>query len=150
MITDTEFQNRRDVMRVAPWLDMSLLRTELQVSLQTQLGSGGIAVGYVASFKEDMQAFCDGERERVPRCGSVTTFVHREILRLFPAARNDSTLGDAFSLVCSHIMQIGTWRSYERGAGSQDTPPEAPYRINPNIGVEDEHEYDEYDDEEEY
>ena len=144
-------------MRVAPWLDMSLLRTELQVSLQTQLGSGGIAVGYNAAYKEDMQAFCEGERERVPRCGSVTTFVHREILRLFPVARNDSTLGDAFTLVCSHIMQIGNWRSYERSNESQETPPEAPYRANPNLRSPDEdegegehHEFDEYDDEEEY
>ena len=76
MITDIEFQNRRDVMRVAPWLDMPLLRTQLKTILQGQLDDryNGFMNGYVKTYREDMQSFCNGERDRIPRC---TSTVHK-------------------------------------------------------------------------
>jgi hypothetical protein len=154
MITDIQFQNRRDVMRVAPWLDMPLLRTHLKTILQTQLnGNSGFMEGFVGTYREDMQSFCDGDRARIPRCGAAVRFVREQVLRLFPTTASDSIGGvDPGNLICTHIMQVGTWRGYDRGNEVQETPGESPHRINPNIAPTEteDYEYDEYEEEEEF
>jgi len=155
MITDIEFQNRRDVMRLAPWLDMPLLRTRLRDVLRAQLEDNhhGFLGGYVKAYRDDMKSFCDGERDRIPRCSSAVEFLQTKIPDIFPAAA-DRLRFEATNLICTHIMQIGMWRNHERGAEPQETPGETPHRTNPLLeeGPQDyDEEYnEEYDDEEEY
>lgn len=152
MITDIEFQNRRDVMRVAPWLDMPLLRTQLKAILQAQLDDKrrGFMNGYVKAYQEDMQSFCNGERDRIPRCTSVVQFIRNKMAEIFPSTAIDAALGEATALICTHIMQVRVWRVTDRGAGMEETPGETPYRISPALEDEDDGENYEYDEEEEY
>ena len=148
-ITDAEFQNRRDVMRMAPWLDMPLLRKELLASLQSQLDNPyGFMEEFASGYRKDIQAFCREERSRIPHSASARLFITNEIKRIFPATATDAGLTDAVYLICSHIMQLSPWQHYGMDDNEEHTPGETPHRTAPEEESEEDDYPDDYDEEE--
>jgi hypothetical protein len=106
-------------------------------------------LGFVGDYVDDLQSFCDGERDRIPRCNQAESFVWSVIIELFPIA-NDESLEQAVPHIRTHIMQLGTWQRSRRGGSPEETPPEKlrpTHRPSPVVLEEDDDYEDDYEDE---
>jgi len=124
MITDEEFQNRGDTLRLAPWLDMPKLRARLRSVLRNECDDRGFFDGYNSDYIEDVMDFCEGNRTRIPRSLQVLEYISNIIATLFPKASEDRIYPRAVDHILSHIVQQKPWSYSHRGAQPEGTPAE--------------------------
>ena len=118
-LTDLQFQNKRHSLRIAPWLDMPLLREKLQGFFREQLVAHGPLADYKKEYKQDLLEFCDGKRTHIPRCTSVAESVIRVIAATFPISDTDQNRGEGTQQIFSHILQREMWSMRWRGGAGE-------------------------------
>jgi len=101
------------VLRLAPWLDISVLRDAARTSFREYLKSNSGRLD--PEFVEDTLAFCDGKRALAPRSAEAEQRIVILCTRLFPECADDDLFGDAADRIYNRLMEERDWSRYNRG-----------------------------------
>jgi len=118
--TDLEFQNGAYTLRVAPWLDLALLREELKRRLRNGLEANGSMHHFLPEFRGDVLEFCEGERGKMPNCSETRYMIGSAVSGLFPISDNDTNRATAIEHISSRLLQRTAWTQFNRGGEAEE------------------------------
>jgi len=114
-MTDEEWMQDRVSLRLAPWLDIPVLRGALREFFTECVATWRVERRYSKMFIDDVQEYVDGVRALIPKTEITKRHVGVLCMRLFPECVDDNLFGDAVDLISNRIMQLEPWSTLSRG-----------------------------------